>query len=237
MERYLVYLKKRFEGKTVEFNGYKYEFLEVKLDDETVFLFEINALTPSKDGGYVLQKIYNDLNEIISNFFKYLEKQSTISVHVLVNGNDVEGSHIPWEKIQEVFDEANKQLSIIQFKRMEKQYELKVEYFPRRKWEGTVNFDDGVGFYVELNILEILKNGKMIIPDFSSEDKINEFLSFIEEHVEPINFENVMYTILEPDLRLGDYEDLYYNAYILPKQYQGKDIGKRSSFKGVDELF
>lgn len=236
MERYLVYLKKRFEGKIVEFNGYKYEFLEVKIDDETVFLFEVNAITPSKDGGYILQKIYNDLNEIISNFFKYLEKQSTISVHVFVNGKDVEGSYIPWEKIQQVFDTANEQISKVRFDKMGKSYELSVEYFPRRGWKGTVNFDDGVGFQVELNILKILKDGEAINPNFSSEDKINEFISFIEEHVEPINFEDIMYTILEPDLRLGDYEDLYYNAYIIPKQYQGKEIGKRTSFKAVDEL-
>lgn len=236
MERYLEYLKKRFEGKTVEFNGYQYEFSEVKIEDETVFLFEINAMTPTREGGYVLQKIYNDLNQIISNFFEYFNKQFTISVHVFVNGKDVEGSYIPWEKIQEVFDTANQQISMVKFTVKKKNYELEVEYLPRRSWSGSVNFDDGVGFYVELNILKITKDGEIFTPDLNSEGKINEFKSFIEEHLEPVHFEDVMYTILEPELRLGDYEDLYYNAHIVVKYYKGKDIGERSSFVSVDEL-
>lgn len=223
MQEYLPFLKKRLENKTLEKNGYNYEFLKIRWD-ESLFEFTVNTLLPEKDGGFVLEKIYSDIGEIVDDFFSYLGIKSTISVQVYVDGQDVKSSYLPYEKVQEVFELANKNYNISVIKTKTAEYKFLVEYLPLSDYKNTVQFDDGVVFITLINIKKVLVNGVETEPDLSSEMKESIFVSHLYDKFEQSLFENAMYDVLEPQLRFGSSDDLYYNAYIRISYYKGKKI-------------
>lgn len=240
MEEFLPFLKKRLEGKVYELNGYKYEFLKVGWD-ESLFEFTVNTLLPEEGGGFVLEKIYADVGEIVDNLFSYLGIKSTISIQVYVDGEDVKSSYLPFDKIQRVFDNANEDYNIIKIpvKGMYV-FEFDVEYLPLSNFANTVDFNDGVTFIPQINVKRILIDGVEKEPNLNSEMEESTFVSYLSEYFEQTPFENAMYEVLEPQLQFRDADDLYYNAYLRISYYKGKkieDVGVNSDSSAFLRLF
>ena len=240
MEEFLPFLKKRLEGKVYELNGYKYEFLKVGWGD-SLFEFTVNTLLPEKNGGFVLEKIYADVGEIVDNLFSYLGIKSTIAIQVYVDGKEVQSSYLPYDKIQQVFDLANETKNIIKMPVKRKYiFNFDVEYLPLSNYSNTFHFDDGVTFIVLINIKSVLVDGVEKEPILNSEMEESTFVSFLSEHFEQTPFENSMYEVLEPQLQFRDADDLYYNAYLRIFYYKGRkieDVGVNSDSSIFLRLF
>ena len=240
MVEFLPLLKKSLVGKTIPHNGYLYEFRDVEIDD-AVFLFTVNAVTPVKDGGFLLTKIYDDIGEIVDNIFSYIGKQFTISVQVFVNGEDVNSSLLPYNWIAEVFDLANKQYNVFTLSLNKKKLVVTVNFSPLINFKNTVQYDDGVAFIVLIDVLSLVLDGQEVQPDLSTDINESIFVSFLSETLDSSQFENAMYYVLEPSFQFKDSDDFYYNAYYKTKSYKGKDVkdigvfSDRSSFLAILE--
>lgn len=239
MEEFLSFLKKRLEGKVYELNGYKYEFLKVGWD-RTLFEFTVNTSLPEKGQGYVLEKIYADVGEIVDNLFSYLGMKSTISIQVYVDGEEVQSSYLPYEKIQQVLDLANERNNKNKWIIYRDVFEFEVEYLPLVNYTNTVQFDDGVTFIVQINVKNILVNDVEKKPNLNSEEKESIFVAYLSEYFQQTPFENAMYEVLEPQLQFRDADDLYYNAYLRISYYKGRkieDVGVNSDSSAFLGLF
>ena len=240
MVEFLPLLKKSLVGKTIPHNGYLYEFRDVEIDD-AVFLFTVNAVTPVKDGGFLLTKIYDDIGEIVDNIFSYIGKQFTISVQVFVNGEDVNSSLLPYTWIAEVFDLANKEYNVFTLSLNKKKLVVTVNFSPLINFKNTVQYDDGVAFIVLIDVLSLVLDGQEVQPDLSTDINESIFVSFLSETLDSSQFENAMYYVLEPSFQFKDSDDFYYNAYYKTKSYKGKDVkdigvfSDRSSFLAILE--
>lgn len=240
MVEFLPLLKKSLVGKTIPHNGYLYEFRDVEIDD-AVFLFTVNAITPVKDGGFLLTKIYDDIGEIVDNIFSYIGKQFTISVQVFVNGEDVNSSLLPYNWIAEVFDLANKEYNVFTLSLNKKKLVVTVNFSPLINFKNTVQYDDGVAFIVLIDVLSLVLDGQEVQPDLSTDINESIFVSFLSETLDSSQFENAMYYVLEPSFQFKDSDDFYYNAYYKTKSYKGKDVkdlgvfSDRSSFLAILE--
>lgn len=240
MVEFLPLLKKSLVGKTIPHNGYLYEFRDVEIDD-AVFLFTVNAITPVKDGGFLLTKIYDDIGEIVDNIFSYIGKQFTISVQVFVNGEDVNSSLLPYNWIAEVFDLANKEYNVFTLSLNKKKLVVTVNFSPLINFKNTVQYDDGVAFIVLIDVLSLVLDGQEVQPDLSTDINESIFVSFLSETLDSSQFENAMYYVLEPSFQFKDSDDFYYNAYYKTKSYKGKDVkdigvfSDRSSFLTILE--
>lgn len=240
MVEFLPLLKKSLVGKTIPHNGYLYEFRDVEIDD-AVFLFTVNAVTPVKDGGFLLTKIYDDIGEIVDNIFSYIGKQFTISVQVFVNGEDVNSSLLPYNWIAEVFDLANKEYNVFTLSLNKKKLVVTVNFSPLINFKNTVQYDDGVAFIVLIDVLSLVLDGQEVQPDLSTDINESIFVSFLSETLDSSQFENAMYYVLEPSFQFKDSDDFYYNAYYKTKSYKGKDVkdlgvfSDRSSFLAILE--
>jgi len=225
VKEFLPFLKKRLEGKVYELNGYKYKFIKVGWD-ESLIQFTVNTLLPEKGGGFVLDKIYADVGEIVDNLFIYLGITSTISIQVYVNGKKVESSYLPYDKIQQVFDFANANYSIIKLHvgRDLNPLELHVKYTPLFNYKNSIQFDNGVTFIIQTNVKSILIDGVEKEPNIDSKLSESTFVSYLLDHFEQSPFENAMYEVLEPQLQFRVQDDLYYNAYPRQFYYKGKKI-------------
>lgn len=223
MVEYLPLLKKNLLGKTIPQNGYLYEFKKVEFD-ETLFLFTVNTILPVKGGGFLLEKIYDDVSEIVANIFNYIGQQFTISVQVYVDGEDVDSSFIPFDDVVKVYDEANSKDNHITVL-MDKENVVKVilKYSPLRKFNNSVQFDDGIAFIVHVDVTSVLLNGVEVQPDLSFDTNESIFVSYLTDHMTN-KFEDTMYTILEPSFQFLDNENFYYNAYLNIKSYKGREI-------------
>lgn len=240
MVEFLPLLKKSLVGKTIPHNGYLYEFRDVEIDD-AVFLFTVNAITPVKDGGFLLTKIYDDIGEIVDNIFSYIGKQFTISVQVFVNGEDVNSSLLPYNWIAEVFELANKEYNVFTLSLNKKKLVVTVNFSPLINFKNTVQYDDGVAFIVLIDVLSLVLDGQEVQPDLSTDINESIFVSFLSETLDSSQFENAMYYVLEPSFQFKDSDDFYYNAYYKTKSYKGKDVkdigvfSDRSSFLAILE--
>lgn len=240
MVEFLPLLKKSLLGKTIPHNGYLYEFRDVGIDD-AVFLFTVNVITPVKDGGFLLTKIYDDIGEIVDNIFSYIGKQFTISVQVFVNGEDVNSSLLPYNWIAEVFDLANKEYNVFTLSLNKKKLVVTVNFSPLINFKNTVQYDDGVAFIVLIDVLSLVLDGQEVQPDLSTDINESIFVSFLSETLDSSQFENAMYYVLEPSFQFKDSDDFYYNAYYKTKSYKGKDVkdigvfSDRSSFLAILE--
>jgi hypothetical protein len=224
MQKYESFLKRSLLSKTHQLNGYGYEFLDINWN-ESIFEFEVNVILPQKGGGYVLEKIYDDIATIVDNLFSYLGTSSTIRVQVLIEGQEVNSSYIPFEKIEEVFEYANENSNIIEFTIEKNKIKIELEYSPLfKRYRDTVQYDDGVLFIVYADIQKIYINGVESEPDLSSVDKETIFVSYLNENLERVSFEDSMYTVLEPQLQFGSSEFLYYNCHLRVGSYKGQKV-------------
>ena len=235
MVEFLPLLKKNLIGKTIPHNGYFYEFRNVEVD-ESIFLFTVNTILPVKGGGFLLEKIYDDVGEIVDNIFAYIGKRFTISVHVFVDGEDVNSSYIPYESVVEVFEQANEKNDVFELKFKDKKLVVKTNYSPLINFKNTVQFDDGVGFIVLIDIISLTVNNNEIKPDMSTELKESIFVSYLSENLDNVSFENAMYEVLEPSFQFLDNENFYFNAYLRVNSYKGKKI-KDSGVFANSEMF
>ncbi len=240
MVEFLPLLKKTFVGKTIPHNGYLYEFRNVEIDD-AVFLITVNAITPVKDGGFLLPKIYDDIGEIVDNIFSYIGKKFTISVQVYVNGMDVNSSLLPFNWAAEVFDLANKEYNLSTLTLNNKKFLVTVNFSPLNNFKKSVYYDDGVGFIVLIDVVSLVLDGQEVQPDLSTDLNESIFVSYLSERLDQSQFENAMYYVLEPSFQFKDSDNFYYNAYYRIKSYKGKkveDIGvtaDRDSFLNLLE--
>ena len=237
----LKYLQKKFKGKTIEYEGYEYEFLDVYIEDYH-FTFVVNAILPVKGGAYLLEKIYENIGDIVGDFFYSIGKQFTISVNVLVDGKDVKSSYLPWQDVVKIFELANLNANTDTFSISDKDYkhnfEIKVKFYPPIKISNAVQFDDGVGLIVYVDIIEIKMDGDEVMPNLYTERNVGVFREIIEEYNDFHNkIENIMYDVLEPQLQFGSNESFYYNAYVRFKKYKKIPLETKSGYVGDKEIF
>lgn len=240
-EEVLKYLQKKFKGKTIEYEGYEYEFLDVYIEDYH-FTFVVNTILPVKGGAYLLEKIYENIGDIVGDFFYSIGKQFTISVDVLVDGKDVKSSYLPWEDVVKIFELANLNANTDTFSISDKDYkhnfEIKAKFYPPIKISSAVQFDDGVGLIVYIEIIEIKMDGDEVMPNLDTERNVGVFREIIEEYNDFHNkIENIMYDVLEPQLQFGSNESFYYNAYVRFKKYKAIPLETKSGYVGDKEIF
>lgn len=215
---YLPYFEKRFVGKTIESNGYKYEFLGVKFVDDKGYVFKVNTITPVPDGGYLLPKIYDDVKDLVTSFMSYMGKQSVyVSLHILVNGINVDGSYIPYELLEKTAQEitllAGTRVYRNQYK-SKKEMKLSLKFKPRKVAQEFFEVtDDQVTIFFKYDVLKIEFDGVEYKPISKNLIYAADFIEVLVWEDETLlqDMDNTIYTNLNPQLQITS-DDFYYSA-------------------------
>ena len=224
---YLPYFEKRFVGKTIESNGYQYEFLDVKFIDDKGYVFKVNVIPSVPDGGYLLPKIYDDVKDLVTSFMSYMGKQSVyVSLHILVNGVDVDGSYIPYELLEKTAQEITLLAGVRTYKEFGKEMKLNLKFKPRKVAKEFFEItDDQVNIFLKYDVTRIQFDGVDYKP-------VSKFFIYAGDFIENLVWEdeyllqdidNTLYTNLNPQLQITS-DDFYYSASYRLGSIFGKPI-------------
>lgn len=242
---YLPFFEKRFIGKTIESNGYKYEFLNVYFVNDQGYVFKVNAITPIPNGGYLLPKIYDDVKELVSSFMSYMGNRSVyVSLEIYVNGNDVHGSYIPYETLEKTSQEITSLVGNRVYQVFGKEMRLNLKFKPRKVSDDFFEVtDDQINIFLKYDVTKIEIDGveSKLVPKNSvyGADFIENMIWEDENILNDID--DTLYTNLNPQLQITS-DDFYYSSSyrlgsILGKTIRTKPIGETNYPDQIEDLF
>jgi hypothetical protein len=234
-------VKKFLIGNTFDVNGFKYRFLSVEhleFFSKGTFKFTVNVDTPMDGQSYVVAKFDLDIERILINLWKYFGMQFSYSIEkILVNGkpknnNDV---YISEEKQKELITTLNREIpkfgKTVQWINSERPSKLtcNVSFRPEKAYFYSLE-DVNIEFYFDLHLSNFQENGKPIYPNMDKIDDLGAAMTEIFRDND--NFKNIcdeiIYNVLEPEMRIGDVDELYYNSSYMVTKIDGMDTSRNS---------
>ena len=234
-------VKKFLIGNTFDVNGFIYRFLSVEhleFFSKTTFKFTVNVDTPIVGQSYAVAKFDLDIERILMNLWKYFGMQFSYSIEkILVNGkpknnNDV---YISEEKQKELITTLNREIpefvTTVQWMDSERPSNLScnVSFRPQKEYFYSLE-DVNIQFYFDLHLRNFQENGKPFNPNM---DKIDDLGAAMTEIINDRDgFRNrcdeIIYNVLEPEMRIGDVDELYYNSSYIVSKIDGMDTSRNS---------
>lgn len=239
-DNYVKIAKKFLKSENFDFNGYVYTFDEVtrhKEFDDT-FRFKITAHLPKPGQSYSAQKMSEDINKIVENLFNFLGKRFSYSTYLELD-TEKEGSpsvdvYVTPEKRAVILSELNKNFSKLEFPfpAVNGNLIFEIYYFDSETFERQMFGGDGgeeeisCYLYFKVSDIKLMKNDIIedIEPKKSSIQELGDvFLSKFYESRYHGEIENLIYIILEDEMRIQDSE-VYYTAKLNLKFIEGVEV-------------
>ena len=229
MNKWLNIVKKIFLEKEFDENGFIYEFVSIEqydVENELSFKFNVSVKTPREHQSYILVKFQGDVEDILINIWKYIGTKFSYYIDIVsVNGEEPEGEvYITPEKRDQIEKKVNEVIKDHTYKTKHTNIDFDV-YFKL----GTISVSStgNIDFEFKVYVSNFTENGKKLIPDM---DKIDDIASAINTDMNEDDdlrstIEDIIYNITEPELRIQNMDDVYYNVYFEVQKVDGiKDL-------------
>lgn len=238
------FFKKILAGKTFAVGKYHYKFLNVvpyEKDDEETPAFVVNVETKNPFQSYCKQKMVGDVQEIIIDKSRLigLEKSLSFGLDLTFNGREPSSIFVSQEDREKLIFRLNEALKFYKYRNNQKQLVVfEVEFSAS---ENFVNVEGGdeLLFGFDLNLRRFEIDGQPIAVIQKYGDKLGDFVSMIQQEIclsdndtFRTEIENIIYTVLEPEIQLGSTE-MYYTSQTFVKGINGVRIEGGNNY-GVD---
>lgn len=230
---------KSLKNSSFENDGFIYNFYDVIFNSEGkisqrhsttgYYDFFVNVILPNKNQSYSIIKFEYDLNNYISNFSKYFGSSLSYRLHFLVDGEDPPLVYINPESLYEIVDAVEQSIKkgTLEFKNGKK-ITFDIDILQPKERNFTEFNDDQINFYFPLNVGNVFYDGEKIDVSKFDKEKFEDFAGylnelFIDDDGSRGRMENIIYEILEPQLKLGECDQfIQANTYVA--QLYGKDV-------------
>lgn len=212
-----------------EIDGNKFKFLSVEpydLHSRMAFKFEVNVILPRENMCYAVPKFDGDIQGILINLWNYLGTQFSYSINkILVNGKTPDNPiYITPQKQKEILTTLNNDIGRIKLRGENITVDFNAGFRPIREylyWLSDVNIE----FYFAIHASSFREDGKPINPNLDKIDDLGTALSEGMNDSDSVrnDVESIIYRILEPDLKIHNVDDLYYNAGFTVTKIDGID--------------
>lgn len=221
-------VRKFLIGNIFDIGGFEYKFLSVEPSefyDKTAFKFVVNVNTPVKGQSYVIAKFDGDIQNILINLWKYFGTEFSYSIdEIMVNGVSVPENEvfISKEKQKELINRINFEFHRVHLSTKEINIDFKTNFKISEYYLSDVN----ITFDFSVEISDIKSEGKSIYPNI---DTIDDLAGAIMDELNDDddlrnNLEEVVFDVLEPEIKIIEIDDLFYNVNCYPTKIDGIEV-------------
>jgi len=220
-----------------EIDGNKFKFLSVEpydLHSNMAFKFKVDVILPRENMCYAVPKFDGNVQEILMNLWNYLGTQFSYSIdEILVNGKKPDYPvYITTEKQKQILFELNNELGRVELRGKDIRIDFNAGFRPAKDYFYELS-DVNINFYFFVNASSFRElnyelrtppgNEKPINPNLSKIDDLGAALSEEMNDSDRVrnDVDNIIYRVLEPDLRIMNVDDLYYNASFYVNKIDG----------------
>lgn len=210
-----------------EIDGFKYKFFSVGIEDRKenpIFHIGFDVTLPNKDQSYAVQRFIIGLQEILENLSRYLGITFAFSPDITINGKEPKEVYMNPNRQKEILDRLNSELQSIELDKKTGFYSFDIVYRPAKRFFYKNGQDLEISF--NLSITGLSKDGRMYNPkdirDFGS-ILLN---SLYDDDDFATGVEDIIFDVLEPDLKLSNINDLFYKAHFNIEEINGRKISK-----------
>lgn len=211
-----------------EIDGNQFKFLSVEpydLHSNMAFKFKVDVILPRENMCYAVPKFDANIQGIFMNLWNYLGTQFSYSIdEILVNGKKPDNPvYITIEKQKEIISRLNNELGRIELKGKDIRIDFNAGFRPARHHFAELS-DVNINFYFEVNASSFRElnyekrtspgNEKPINPNLNKIDDLGAALSEGMNDSDKVrnDVEEIIYRVLEPEMRIANIDDLYYNT-------------------------
>jgi len=191
--------------------------------------FFVNVILPQKNQSYSIVKFEYDVNDYIGRFSKYFGQSISYKLHFLVDNKDPELVYINPESLSEIVDAAEQSIKKGKLEFVnDSELTFNIDILQPKKRGFTEFSDYSISFFFPLNISNVYYDGEKIDISKFDKEKIENFTGYlndllIEDDGSRGRMENIIYDILEPQLKLRNCDQFVQaNTYVV--QLYGKDV-------------
>jgi hypothetical protein len=220
-----------------EIDGNKFKFTSVEpydLHSKMAFRFKVDVTLPRENMCYALPKFDKNVQDILINLWSYIGTQFSYSINeILVNGKIPKSEvYITSQKQKEIISRLNNDIGRIELRGREIKVDFNVGFRPNGDYFYELS-DVNINFYFIVSASSFQEEGEPINPDLN---KIDDLGTAIAEGMNDNDYirnyvENVIYDVLEPDMKIMNVDDLYYSVSFYVNRIDG--IETSSSDWGV----
>jgi hypothetical protein len=209
-----------------EIDGNKFKFLSVEpydLHSNMAFKFEVDVILPRENMCYAVPKFDGNVQEILMNLWNYIGTQFSYSIDkILVNGKKPNNPiYITTEKQKEIISRLNNEIGRIELTGED----IRVSFnagFRAAQYFYELS-DVNINFYFHVNASSFQEDGKPINPNI---DKIDDLGTALSEDMNDSDrvrndVDSIIYSVLEPDMKIMNVDDLYYNSSFYVNKIDG----------------
>jgi hypothetical protein len=209
-----------------EIDGNKFEFLSVEPYDfhsRMAFRFKVNVVLPKEDMSYAVPKFDGNIQGILINLWNYIGTQFSYAIdEILVNGKKPENKiYITPQKQKEILSRLNNDMGRIELRGEDIRVSFNAGFRPAPYLYELS--DVNINFYFHVNASSFQQGGKPINPNIDKIDDLGTALSEAMNDSDSVrnDVDNIIYDVLEPDLKIMNVDDLYYNSSFYVNKIDG----------------
>ncbi len=232
---------KFFRGQTFEYHGYKYRFDDIEKIDDGKNLFKICWIPDFYPHSYFFEKLVMDCNNILQERLRYLSLQvdGNDSVDIYTEVSDLTKNLFVRKSLLKEIDKEISKWKVIRMEvpKEKKTYHLGVDMHLSDKpyHQNDNNEYITMHFDIDINYIEDVdgptNNRLKLNPDLNSSMIWNFILDSLYDQDLPSQIDEVIIPILEPEMKIGDY-DIYYNSSFGISSILGLPFGKKQVRQG-----
>jgi len=239
--KYFKVIKKYLSSKIFVEDGFKYKFFDIHEKDGAVFM-DIDVTLPNPNQSWVEPKFSFDIQNILRQLQGFIGEGFSVSIRTVLNGRDVEDygyCYVSPEKQIELLEALNSQISKITFTQKIGKTEFNVSW-ARNKSRNYSLDDSYFNFYFYLELYDLKFDDKSVKPNM---DMINDLAGTLNDNLlDKDSFrekaENIIYTVLEPEIKVRDVDDCYFQINTYVNKIDGIKVNPTSShFSVTPEMF
>lgn len=239
--KYFKVIKKYLLSQTFIEDGFKYDFKDIHEREGAVYM-TVAVTLPKPNQSWVSSKFSFDIQNILFTLQEFVGVAFSVSYMTTLNGKDVEEykyCYVSSEKQIELLEALNSQISKLKLIQKGNTTEFNLTW--SRGKDRNYDLDDSYfGFYYYLNLYNFEYNGKPAKPNMDMIDDLAGTLgdNLLDSDSFKDKAEGIIYTVLEPEIRIKELDDCYIQLYSHVSKIDGIKVNPSSShFAITPEMF
>lgn len=231
-------LRKHLMMEPIIDDGFIYTFINVNTPNDWNLEFSVDVKLPKKGQSYVKDKFDLTIQDIISNLWNYIGTSFSYSiVNITVDGLPSYSVYISPEKVSEILESIENQMSHIKIKDLE----FDIDLFPNRGHKGFYDMDDNnINFWFDYRIKKLLwKETPVKIKDHMYDEVAGVITEELyDSDLFRTKIEDIIYLTIEPEIKIHD-RDIFISAFYRPTTIDGIEVFPKTHHIGIDpdEMF
>lgn len=239
--KYFKVIKRYLSSQTFVEDGFKYDFNDIREKDGAVFM-TVEVTLPKPNQSWVASKFSFDIGNILYTLKEFVGEGFSVSYTTTLNGRDIKDykyCYVSSEKQIELLDALNSQISKLTLIQKNTTTGFNISW--KRNKNRNYDLDDTYfGFYFYIDLYDFKFNDISVKPNM---DMIDDLAGTLGENLlDTDSFrekaEGIIYTVLEPEIRIKEVDDLYIMLYTHVSKIDGIEVNPTVSYFGVTpEMF